>query len=102
MIVHADNAGPHVAKCITEYMDHNSLKRASHPPYSPDLAPSDFYLFGYVKHQLQRHKFTEGAESVSTISEILNQIPTNTLVDVSDDWMRSLQRCIDISGEYVE
>jgi hypothetical protein len=27
MIIHADNVGPHVAKCATEYMDHNSLKR---------------------------------------------------------------------------
>jgi hypothetical protein len=49
-IAHADNAGPHVAKCVTEYMDRNSLKRAPHPPYSPDLTSSDFYLFGYVKH----------------------------------------------------
>jgi hypothetical protein len=50
--------------------------------YSPDLAPSDFFLFGYVRHQLQGHEFTEGAELVSAISEFLNQIPTDTLVDV--------------------
>jgi hypothetical protein len=52
-IVHADNSGPHVAKYVTEYMDHNSLKRAPHLSSSPDLAPSDFYRFVYVKHQLQ-------------------------------------------------
>jgi hypothetical protein len=49
MIVHTDNACPHIAKCVTEYIDHNLLKRAPHPPYSPDLAPFDFHLFGYVK-----------------------------------------------------
>jgi hypothetical protein len=32
----------------------------------------------------------------------LNQIPTYTLVDVFDDWMRRLQRRIDISGKYIE
>jgi hypothetical protein len=52
MIVHDDDAGPHVVKCLRKDMDHNSLKRAPHPPYSPNLVPSDFYLFGYVKHQL--------------------------------------------------
>jgi hypothetical protein len=52
MIIHADDAGPHVAKYVTEYMDHNSLKRAPHPLSLPDLTPSDFYLFGYVKYQL--------------------------------------------------
>jgi hypothetical protein len=102
MIVHADNAGPHVAKCVTEYLDHNSLKNVPHPLCLPDLALSDFHRFEYVKHQLQGHEFTEGAELVSTISEILNQIRTNTLVDVFDDWMRRLQQCIDISGKYVE
>jgi hypothetical protein len=68
-----------------EYVNHSSLKRAPRPPYSPDLALSDFYLFGYVKHQLQGHEFTEGTEFVSAISRILNQIPTYTLVDVFDD-----------------
>jgi hypothetical protein len=102
MIIHADNADPHVAKCATEDMDYKSLKRAAHPPYSPDLAPSDFYLCGCVKHQLQGHEVTEGVERVSAISEILNQIPTDTLTNVFDDWMRRSQRCIDISGEYVK
>jgi hypothetical protein len=102
MIVYADNAGPHVAKCVMEYMDQNSLKRAPHPPHSSDLTPPAFYLFGCVKRQLQGHKFTEGAGLVLAISEILHQVPTATLVDTFDDWMRRLQRCIDISGEYVE
>jgi hypothetical protein len=25
------------------------MKSAPHPPYSPDLVPSDFYFFGVVK-----------------------------------------------------
>jgi hypothetical protein len=102
MIVHTDNTSAHVAKCLTEYIDHNSLKRAPHPPHSPDLAPSAFYLFGHVKHQLQGYEFTEGAEFFLAISEILNQIPTDTLAELLDDWMRRTQRYINISGEYVE
>jgi hypothetical protein len=80
----------------------NPLKRASHPPYSPDLAPSDFSLFEYIEHQLQGHEFTEGAELVSAISAILNQIPADTSVHVFDNWMRKLQRWIDIRGEDAE
>jgi hypothetical protein len=102
MIVYADHASPHFAKCVTEYVDHHSLQRVPHPPYSLDLALPDFHLFGYVKHQLQGHEFTEGTQFVSAISEILNQIPTDTLIDVFDDWMKRRQRCIDINGKYVE
>jgi hypothetical protein len=69
-IVYADNACPYVAKCVTDNKDHNSLKIALHPPCSPDLVPSDFLLFGYVRHQLQGHEFMDGAELVSAISEI--------------------------------
>jgi hypothetical protein len=83
-------------------MDHNSLKRAIHPPCSPDLTPSDFCLFEYLKNQLHGPEFTERPEFVSTTSEILNQIPTDTLIDGFDNPMRRLQRCIDISGKYVE
>jgi hypothetical protein len=85
MMIHADTVDPHVAKCVTEYMDQNSLTRAPHSPYSNDRAPSDFYLFGYVKHQLHGHGFTERAELVSVISEKLNQNPTDPFVDVFDD-----------------
>jgi hypothetical protein len=42
MIVPADNASPHVVRCVTEDMDHNLLKRALHHPCSPDLAPYEF------------------------------------------------------------
>jgi hypothetical protein len=31
----------------------NGLRLAPHPPYSPDFAPSDFLLFGYVKERLK-------------------------------------------------
>jgi hypothetical protein len=49
LIVHADNARPHTAKMTSQFMEQNSMQRAPHSAYSLDLAPSDFYLFGYVK-----------------------------------------------------
>jgi hypothetical protein len=36
------------------------------------------------------------------VSEILNQIPTDALGGVFDDWMRRLQQYIAINGEHVE
>jgi histone-lysine N-methyltransferase SETMAR len=49
LLVHADNARPHIAKLSTQYFNENRMKSATHPPYSYDLAPSDFCLFEYVK-----------------------------------------------------
>jgi len=33
------------------------FKQLSHPPYSPDLTPSDFYLFRHLKQHLRRTRF---------------------------------------------
>jgi hypothetical protein len=32
------------------------MKQAPHPPYSPDLAPSDLFLFGYAKGMLMGYR----------------------------------------------
>ena len=44
-----------------------------HPPYSPDLAPSDFWLFDYIKQRLTDQP---DAKSLGKqITEIANSIP---------------------------
>ena len=52
MIHHFDNARPHTANQVKNYFDENGFERAPQPPYSPDIASSDFYLFGYIKKEL--------------------------------------------------
>jgi histone-lysine N-methyltransferase SETMAR len=53
-VVHAANARPESARRTVRYIEACGMVRASHPPYSPDLAPSDFFLFGCFKIMLQR------------------------------------------------
>ena len=46
--LHFDNARPHTAMKVVEYMNLHNMKRDPNPAYSPDVAASDFYLFGYI------------------------------------------------------
>jgi hypothetical protein len=62
VIIHADNARPHTAQKCRTFSAENGLRPATHPADSPDLAPSDFSLFGYVKHRLQGIIFPSGEE----------------------------------------
>lgn len=41
--LHQDNARPHVAKTVVEFLARKGVKTVPHPPYSPDLAPNDFF-----------------------------------------------------------
>jgi hypothetical protein len=78
------------------------MEKAPHPPYSPDLAPSDFYLFGYVNHCLAGAFFADAGQLLEAVKTILIAIQKMTLEAVFLEWMERLQKCIDTSGEYTE
>ncbi len=40
--LHHDNARPHMNNIVFNYLREEKIKLITHPPYSPDLAPSDF------------------------------------------------------------
>ena len=42
---HHDNASPHRAARVHQFSDDNKFEVVPHAPYSPDLEPSDFWLF---------------------------------------------------------
>ena len=45
------------------------FKLLSHPPCSPDLAPSDYWLFADVKRMLQGKRFGSNEEVISETEE---------------------------------
>ncbi|KAI6648539.1 Transposase [Oopsacas minuta] len=52
LILHA-NVPSHKSHIAQEAMKDCDFKQAQHPPYSPDLAPSDYYLFPIAKKALR-------------------------------------------------
>jgi cbb3-type cytochrome oxidase subunit 1 len=77
------------------------MKQVFHPPYSPDLAPSDFFLFGYVKGKLMGYGAETPSELFVHIRVILAEIPRETLDTVFLEWMEQLQKCVQVNGEQV-
>lgn len=52
-----DNARPHVAKPVKTYLETLQWEVLPHPPYSPDIAPSDYHLFRSMAHGLSEQRF---------------------------------------------
>jgi hypothetical protein len=77
------------------------MEQAPHPPYSPDLAPSDFYLFDYLNDRLQGQHFEDGDQLFDAIIALAAIIEKVTLQRVFHEWMERLRRCIDTNDEYV-
>jgi hypothetical protein len=71
-VIHANNARPHTARKSRAFYEENPLRLAVYSPYSVDLAPSDFLLFGDIKHCLQGTAFpTTQREDKTMIRRLL-------------------------------
>jgi hypothetical protein len=86
-------------KCRTFYQEHG-LQLALHPPYSTDFAPSDFFLFGYIKERLKRMVFLSYEESLDAFSEVVTGIESETLTAVFEHWMERLEWVYKNNGDY--
>jgi hypothetical protein len=84
-----------------DYIGLNRMNQTPHPPYPPDLAPSDFFLFGYVKGKLMGYRAETPSEHFVRIRAILAEIPQETLNAVFLEWMERLQKCAQVDGEYI-
>jgi hypothetical protein len=65
-----------------QFLDHNAMKRAPHPAYSPGLALSDFYFFGYITQLLAGQEFPDEEALRRAIEAILGGIEKLTLEKV--------------------
>ena len=75
VMLHHDNGAPHKSKVVTKYLQEERVILLPHPPYSPDLAPCDFFLFPKIKKELGGKRF-ERIQNVScVINVITNSIP---------------------------
>ncbi|KAJ4448376.1 hypothetical protein ANN_10392 [Periplaneta americana] len=57
VILQDDNVRPHIARITMEKIRTVGWETLRYPPYSPDLAPSDYHLFGSLKEQLQDQRY---------------------------------------------
>ncbi len=62
MILQHDNARPHVANLTKMVIQELGWEVLQHPPYSPDLAPSDYYLFRALQNALRGVTFNNDEE----------------------------------------
>jgi hypothetical protein len=79
----------------------NAMVIAAHPPYSPDLAPSYFYLLGHVKSLLRGESFEAGERLLSAVEGISRSFEKWTLMKVFLEWMTRAERYTEINDDHV-
>lgn len=74
VMLHHDNAAPHTAKVVTKYLNQEKVDILPHPPYSPDLAPCDFFLFPKLKKELKNKKYDKVENLARGVQAVVSNI----------------------------
>lgn len=100
VILHMDNARPHTAVLTKSKIKQLRLDILNHPPYSPDISPSDYHLFRSMQNSLNGCKFKTSEEVYSHVTKFFESksedFYRSGIFDLKERW----QRIIDTNGDY--
>jgi histone-lysine N-methyltransferase SETMAR len=99
--LHWDNAPVHTANVVKEFLAKKNIKLLSHPPYSPDLAPADYFLFPKLKKELAGNTMTQ-EEFKKEWEGVLRGVSKDEFAKAFVRWFERCEKCIRIDGDYVE
>ena len=73
IILHHDNARPHTANVTKETVANFGWEILPQPPYSPDLAPTDYHLFLSLANHLRGHQFETDTQLETFLSRYISE-----------------------------
>jgi histone-lysine N-methyltransferase SETMAR len=74
-----DNCRVNFSRVTEQFIARNHVSRVPQPAYSPDLAPSDFWLFGHLKNSLTGRMFDDPEELLDGITTFLEEVQPSEL-----------------------
>ena len=99
-MLHHDNAPAHNARSIRQFLAEKNVTVLDQPPYSPDLAPCDFFLFPKLKEVIKGTRFSD----VETIKKAvtIRKIPQDSFQECMNAWQKRMNKCVRLGGCYFE
>lgn len=102
ILLQHDNARPHTARRTLDAIRQKNWEILPHPPYSPDLAPSDFFLFGPMKDSLRGQKFPDEKSLRSALKTWIKGQPKEWFESGLKKLPERWHKCVITDGDYVE
>ncbi|GFO04123.1 histone-lysine N-methyltransferase SETMAR [Plakobranchus ocellatus] len=96
------NANPHSANLTQQWLQRYGWEILPHPAHSPDLAPSDFHLFGPLKRHLGGMAFETEDDLISELRNWFDNLDVDFFRVGINSLLSRWQKCIDLHGDYVE
>jgi len=96
-----DNAPVHRALAPQKKLAYLGFQFLDHPPYSLDLAPSDYHLFPGLKNELKGHHFSSDMEVIAAAETWLNGQPSEFFLSDLQKLEQWAKKCVEHHGDYV-
>jgi len=97
--LHHDNVLAHASLLVRSYLAKHQTFIVFHPPYSPDLAPTDFSLFPKIKTTLNGHHFQTTEEIQENAIRELHAITESAFQEAFQQWKKCWEWCITNRGD---
>ena len=101
-LLHQDNAPVHNALSIRQFLVKRNVTVLDHPPYSPDLAPCDFFLFPKLKEVIKGVRFLDMEIIKKAVTTELKRIPEESFQECMEAWQNRMRKCVRLEGDYFE
>ena len=101
LILH-ENALAHRVLATQKKLVYLGFQCLDHPPYSPNLALSDYHLFPGLKKQSKGRHFSSDAEVIATAETWLEGQHSENFLSGLQKLEQRAKKCIEFRGEYVE
>lgn len=102
VLIQHDNARPHTSLRTCEHIAKLGWIVLPHPPYSPDLAPSDFHLFGPMKNFIRGRRFADDEEVIHEVTTWLRRQSKDFYRQGIHALVSRWKKAVELEGDYVE
>lgn len=102
VLLQQDNARPHTSAQTMAVIRELGFTVLPHPPYFPDLAPSDYWLFGEMKKPLRGKHYDDLQQLSSAVGKWVRDTPNEFFATGLNKLHERWTRCVDIRGDWVE
>lgn len=101
VIFHHDNARPHISKMTLDKLKQLKWEILLHPPYSPDIAPSDYHLFRSLQNDLNGKNFDSVEAIKNHITAFFDAKPRDFFKRGIHKLVERWKMIVENGGEYI-
>ncbi|PNF42337.1 hypothetical protein B7P43_G03673, partial [Cryptotermes secundus] len=100
--LHHDNDPVHSSHLIQGFLAKHGIPLVRQAPYSPDMAPCDFWLFQRLKTPLKGSRFDSREDIIQNATAQLHDIPKEAFQNCFQYWKDHWAKCVESQGAYFE